>query len=108
MNDRPLAPVSPLAAEPLARRASFLGLGGALIAAITAASPIAARKRKKDPNRLCQTQESRCALPVLAMCVRNDIPSEICEEQFLSCCRFFSTCDAARALDRLNFNGGPP
>ena len=108
MNDRPFAPVPLLAAEPLARRASLLGLGGALIAAFVAASPAAAKKRKKDPNKLCRRQENRCVLPVLAMCVRNDIPEEICEASFLSCCRFFNTCNAAQALECLGFNGGPP
>jgi hypothetical protein len=108
MNDRPFVPVSPFAAQPLARRASLVGLGGALNAAFAAASPMVARKRKKDPNKRCKKQENPCKVPVLAMCVRNDIPEEICEESFLSCCRFFTTCNATQALDCLQFNGGPP
>jgi hypothetical protein len=54
MNDRPFAPVSPLVGQPLARRASLVGLGGALIAAFAAAAPTVARKRKKDSNKQCK------------------------------------------------------
>ena len=84
------------------RRASFLALGGAALAAAATPPAIgeAANKDRKQAEKQCQKQVKQCRNFVTQQCA-NSMDSAGCEAQLQPCCKRFGECEASKALNCL-------
>ena len=92
----------------VSRRASFLALGGAALAAVATPPAIgeaANKKAKKQAEKKCKKEVNQCRAFVTQECAKESDSAATCEAQAQPCCNAFAKCKASAALNCLAMVG---